>query len=545
MVGSFRVTLGHPREVGINEVSFVVFPDYKTETARKKGFKAVEDLKSNDRIVVSRSNFGKGTASITLNLKNLNIWLDYIQTGANNKPEQEAKKHIIEYGKNKVDEFKDSQEYKALVDLLSASRGGDCVCEGPTKLKRYMRKRGVNNPVAKNSKTQECIQTFLDSKFPWKPEILGLYKCSDGNYIVTTNSRMCLNYGEHDSQCVFYEICGKGIRQRCFCTNKQSGRFNVRCADYVSEYYYPAVPTHKDSFLWKLFKKDVFLDYPDDEYTKAKIRESIRLDELEKQKEKARLDLITKKLESKKNGAPVEMTFQELNLIDNPKRVKPSMREKINQTKESEQMLFSNMTTLEQLKLGTMFFLSTRLRALGEEQTHNNPKKAREEHHILNTYLRMVQTGQLSDEKPVDFRCPIFSLDGKSKPVPSDLKKQTTSAKVSTKEMKPKETLTKHTLSPVTVQKVTVQKVTVQTAVHTPSPKKVGKTFAFVDLNGNLRTVRALSYQDLLTKLSERYGYRTVKTIDYNHKTFGLVRIMDECGFIDVPDESRLNVGLE
>jgi hypothetical protein len=118
MVGSFRVTLGHPKEVGVNEILFAVFPDYKVETSRKKGSKAIGDLKANNRIVVNRTNFRKGTASFTLDLKNLNILLDYIQTGVNDKTGQEAERHIMDFGKNKVQEFKDSQEYNALVNVL-------------------------------------------------------------------------------------------------------------------------------------------------------------------------------------------------------------------------------------------------------------------------------------------------------------------------------------------------------------------------------------------------------------------------------------------
>lgn len=106
-------------------------------------------------------------------------------------------------------------------------------------LQRKAPNRGIGGTVA-SGKDHLIIEEFIHKKLPsvYSNQIVkAVTRYPDGNLLIKTNSRFCMNLGrEHNSCGIYFFACPDGIYQKCLCPcNKLDGRKNGLCMDYSSE----------------------------------------------------------------------------------------------------------------------------------------------------------------------------------------------------------------------------------------------------------------------------------------------------------------------
>lgn len=98
----------------------------------------------------------------------------------------------------------------------------------------------VNNSSILTAKEHLIVESFIRKNLPKEYSrsfIKSVSKYPDGNLLITTTSKYCMNIKrEHNSCGIYFFGCSDGIYQKCLCPcNKLDGRIKGYCRDYTSQ----------------------------------------------------------------------------------------------------------------------------------------------------------------------------------------------------------------------------------------------------------------------------------------------------------------------
>jgi hypothetical protein len=96
--------------------------------------------------------------------------------------------------------------------------------------------------TVKTDEYKLMFEEFIRKKFPsaYKNVVVkSVKKYEDGNYLIITNSKYCMNIGRQHNSCGIYFYANKvGVSQKCLCPcNTLEGRKHGYCYKYTSECY--------------------------------------------------------------------------------------------------------------------------------------------------------------------------------------------------------------------------------------------------------------------------------------------------------------------
>ena len=114
----------------------------------------------------------------------------------------------------------------------------------PTAALRKTKKSGNRNGNKRLIGTieHEVIQKFMDSELPdvyRNQSIKEIRQYEDGNYLIITNSKYCMNIQRDHRSCgIYFFVTPKGLYQKCLCPCiNLKERINGYCKDYTSKCY--------------------------------------------------------------------------------------------------------------------------------------------------------------------------------------------------------------------------------------------------------------------------------------------------------------------
>ena len=99
----------------------------------------------------------------------------------------------------------------------------------------------IKNFIEVDSEQSKLILDFCNTQLPkiYKNTITKIKKYENGNYLLITKSRWCLNIQRNHKSCGIYFIANpKGICQKCYCPcDTTDGRLYGLCKEFTSEYW--------------------------------------------------------------------------------------------------------------------------------------------------------------------------------------------------------------------------------------------------------------------------------------------------------------------
>ena len=103
-------------------------------------------------------------------------------------------------------------------------------------------KKNMSSTIVGNKELliiENIIHTKLPKDYCKKGIVKAVTRYEDGNILVKTNSRFCMNIGKNHNSCgIYFLIVPNGLYQKCLCTcDNLKGRKKGYCHDYTSEIY--------------------------------------------------------------------------------------------------------------------------------------------------------------------------------------------------------------------------------------------------------------------------------------------------------------------
>ena len=117
------------------------------------------------------------------------------------------------------------------------------------------------------------IEQFIQRNLPneYRGDIKAVTRYKDGNLLIKTNSRHCMNLGRSHNSCgIYFYASPQGIFQKCLCPcDKLKGRKQGYCRDYTSECF----PFTEDTkmLLFPEYAKNLFLNETNDKKKKRNL----------------------------------------------------------------------------------------------------------------------------------------------------------------------------------------------------------------------------------------------------------------------------------